>query len=208
MLAPPAALAQSPEPAVVVGDVWLHDGELHISLTSSGILDEEARRTIEQGGTSEIEYTIELFRKRSGWFDASVGDPISIPFRVSYEPFERKYRMLGLDIGLKTDDFQKVVDQVTRLGDVTLGTLTDLRMDMDATYYVVVTMHYQPITVDTLDELRSWMDTGRPAEEGRQRSGKGIGSRIAQALMSAAGFGERQLRGESAPFRPSDLPER
>jgi hypothetical protein len=201
------ATAQTVEPSVGVGEVWLHEGELHVSILCEGILDEEARRMIDQGGTAEIVYTIELIRKRSGWFDSSVGDPTIVPFQISYEPFERKYRMLGEDIRLKDEDFQRVADQVTNLRDIGLGSLAEFGVDMNANYYVVVTVQFQPITMETLDELRSWMGSDQPATEDQPRSG-GVGSRIAQALMSAAGFGERQLRGESETFQPSQLPER
>ncbi len=46
------------------------------------------------------------------------------------------------------------------------------------------------------------------AIEQRGNSSTGIGTRIARALMSAAGYGEEELQGESERFRPRDLPER
>jgi len=207
VLFPAVALAQPVEPSVGIGDIWLHEGELHVSILCEGILDEEARQTIDQGSTAEIVYTVELIRKRSGWFDSSVGEPTIIPFQIGFEPYERKYRMLGEDILVKDEDFQRVSAQVMNIADINLGSLADLRVDMNANYYVEVTVQFQPVTMETLDDLRSWMGTEQTGAEGRQ-SGRGVGSRIAQALMNAAGFGERQLRGASDVFRPSQLPER
>jgi len=207
-LLPSWVAAQGAEPSVVVDDVWVQNDELHVSLAATGILDEAARETIEQGGTSAVFYTVTLYRHRSGWFDSVVDEPITIPFQVTYEPFERRYRMVGLDMRLKTEHFDEVVGQCTRLADVVLGNMAELRLDPDARYYVVIDARYEPMTVETFEELRTWMDSDNPADEQGRTRQRSMGSRIAQALMSAAGFGERELRGQSDTFRPSELPRR
>lgn len=210
-IVPAAANGQEPEPVVVIEDVWRHEGELRFSVEATGLFDEEAQRTIRQGGTAALEYTIELYRRRAGWFDTIVNTPLIVPFRVSYDAFERKYRLLGADIRLKTDNFDDIVAQCTKLDSVSMGSIEEMKMDMNATYYLVARVSYQPLTVDTIDELRDWVSkpgSRPPDRESAESRSSGVGSRLARALMSAAGYGEEELRGESHRFKPSDLPER
>lgn len=195
-------------PEVAVPEIWLQDGELRCSVIVDGVLDEQARETIEQGGTSALDYTVELYRERSGWFDALVTTR-ALPFRISYDAFERKYRLLSEDIRMKSEQFTDVADQCTRIAELTLGLTEELDLEPEGTYYIVVRGQYQPVATETLEELRTWLGgTGGEQERQQQREQGGIGSRLAKTLMNAAGFGEKQLEGESSRFRPVDLPER
>ncbi len=205
VVAPRPAIAQDQDPNVAVGEVWIESDELRASIASDGIFNEQAHTTIREGGTSALDYTVELYRRRSGWFDSLI-ETRTFSFRVTYDSFEGKYRLFSEDVRLKSDDFQRVVDQCTRLPNISFGKLDELNLDMNKEYYIVVRAHYQPMSVETLDELRSWMgDEGAPQ---REEQGRSLGARIAQALMNAAGFGERDLSGGSPRFRPADLPVR
>lgn len=209
-LVPAAASGQEPDPAVVIGEVWRHEGELRFSVTATGFFDEEAQRTIRQGGTTALDFTFELYRRRAGWFDTIV-NTLPVPFSVNYDAFDRTYRLFGRDIRLKTEDFDEIVTQCTQLEGVSMGLMEELGLDMNATYYLVVRVSYQPMTVKTINELRDWMTKPGNQTREQERSGRtssGVGSRLARALMSAAGYGEVELHGESARFRPVDLPER
>lgn len=209
-LIPSAVSGQEADPSISVGEVYRQEGELRFSIETRGLFDAEAQRTIRQGGTAAIDYTVELYRRRSGWFDTHVFT-LLIPYRVSFDAFDRKYRLLGSDIRLKSESFDEVVTQCTRLEGVLIGSMDELGLDMNATYYLVVRVSYQPMTLDTIDELRNWMSKSgdrTAAIEQRGNSSTGIGTRIARALMSAAGYGEEELQGESERFRPRDLPER
>ncbi|MFO7768210.1 MAG: DUF4390 domain-containing protein [bacterium] len=193
---------------VSVPDVWVEGGELRCSIRAAHVLDDRARETIEQGGTSALDYTVELYLQRSGWFDAMVATR-TLPFRISYDAFERKYRLLSEDIRMKSESFQEVADQCTRLAEFSLGRVDELDLEPDGRYYIVVHGRYQPVVTETLEEIRSWL--GGPGGQQRreqEREGGGIGSRLARTLMNAAGFGEKELQGESVRFRPADLPER
>ncbi len=209
LLAASLALGGLQAPEVTVPDVWRQDGELFCSVSVTDVLDQQARATIEQGGTSALDYTVELYRQRSGWFDALVTSR-TLPFRISFDAFERKYRLLSDDIRIKSEDFQTVADQCTRLAGVSLGLLEELGLEPDGRYYIVVRGRYQPVATETLEELRSWLGGpgGDQQREQQREQGGGIGSRLARTLMNAAGFGERQLEGESTRFLPAELPER
>jgi len=210
LLLPAAASGQEADPAVEIGEVWRQEGELRFSISATGLFDEEAQRTIRQGGTAAIDYTVELYRRRAGWFDTQV-HTIEIPFRVNFDAFDRNYRLLGTDIRLKSDSFDEVVEQCTELDGVVMGSIEGMGLDMNATYYLIVRAKYQPMTVETIDELRDWMSRpeGQPNSQGQSgRTSSGVGTRIARALMSAVGYGEEELQGESGRFRPVDLPER
>jgi hypothetical protein len=209
-LIPSAVTGQEADPSVTVGEVYRQEGELRFSIETTGLFDAEAQRTIRQGGTAAIDYTVELYRRRAGWFDSHIST-LPIPFRVSFDTFDRKYRLLGSDIRLKTESFDEIVTQCTMLEGVLMGSMDELGLDMNATYYFVVRVSYQPMSVETIDELRNWMSKPGDQAAAREQGGSsstGVGTRIARALMSAAGYGEEELQGESERFRPVDLPER
>lgn len=211
LIAPAAVFAQEIQQAVTIDEVWLEEGELRFSVETSGLFDAEAERTIRQGGTAALDYAFELYRQRKGWFDTLVKKIEILPFRVGYDSFERQFRVESTEIRIKTDDFQKVVEPCTRLSSQTWGPLDELKLDDRATYYIVVRARYQPMAVETIDELREWVSGSGNQQTGQdssRRRGEGVGSRIARVLMSAAGFGEEELRGESATFKLADLPVR
>jgi len=204
--------AGAAEPSLAVGEIWRSDDGLHFAVETAGLFDAETRRTIEQGGTAALDFFFELYRERRGWFDSRVYTLEVLPFRVTFDSFERQYRVLSTDIRLRTDDFDQVVEQCTHQADVFMGTLDDLRLDPEATYYIVARARYQPMAVETIDEIRTWVggsgDRDQQQDRRRDDRGAGVGSRLARVLMSAAGFGEQELSGESRRFRPADLPER
>ncbi len=206
MLAPVAVSAQGEETTVEVPAVWLMENDLLCSVVANNLLDESARETIRDGGTAAVDYTFELYRNRRGWFDSLI-ESRDLQLRISYDAFERQYRLISPDLRLKTEDFTKVVTQCTSLSEVSFGTMDQLRLDPQATYYIVVRVRYQPMSVETIDDLRDWVSgSGRDEEQRNSKNrGEGFGSRIARVLMSAAGFGEEDLQGESERFRPSEL---
>ena len=209
-LIPSTVSGQEVDPSITIGDVYRQEEELRFSIETTGLFDAEAQRIIRQGGTAAINYTVELYRRREGWFDTHVLT-LPIPFRVSFDAFDRKYRLLGSDIRLKSESFDEVVTQCTRLEGVLMGSMGELDLDMNATYYLVVRVSYQPMTVETIDELRNWISKPGDRTAEREQGGSsstGVGTRIARALMSAAGYGEEELQGESERFVPRDLPER
>lgn len=205
-ITPAAVQAQEeePEPEVVVGGVWREEDDLIFAVETSNLLDDEARRTIDEGGTTALDYTFELYRVRRGWFDAFITGK-TFEFRVTYDTFEQEYRVFSPDTQLKTDNFQQVKEYCTELGRVSMGTFDDLRLDTEGTYYIVVRVRYQPMTVETIDDLSDWVRGGRENRESTENRRGGVGSRLARVLMSAAGFGEQDLQGESDHFQPVDL---
>jgi len=208
LLAPVAVSAQGTEieTRVEVSAVWLMENELHCSVVTENILEDNSHETIREGGTAAVDYTFELYRHRRGWFDSLI-ESRDLQFRISYDAFERQYRLISPDLRLKTEDFTEVVTQCTSLSEVSFGTVDDLRLDRQATYYIVVRVRYQPMSVETIDDLRDWVGgSGRDEEQRNSKNrGEGFGSRVARVLMSAAGFGEEDLQGESVRFRPSEL---
>jgi len=209
LLAPVTVLAQEEETVITVGEVWLEENGLYFSVETVNLLEEDARETIQEGGTAAVDYTFELYRQRKGWFDSLI-DSEQLQFRISFDAFERQYRVISPDMRLKTDDFSRVIAQCTDLNTVSFGTTDGSRLDPQGTYYIVVRVRYQPMSVETIDDLRDWVSgSGSNEEQSPTRSrGEGFGSRIARVLMSAAGFGEEDLQGESSRFRPSELETR
>ncbi|MFC1545231.1 DUF4390 domain-containing protein [Gemmatimonadota bacterium] len=206
LLAPVTVFAQEGETVITVGAVWLEADELFFSVETVNLLEESARQTIQEGGTAAVDYTYELYRQRKGWFDSLI-DSGQLQFRISFDAFERQYRVISPDMRLKTDDFNKVISQCTELNTVSFSNTDRSRLDMQGTYYIVVRVRYQPMSVETINDLREWVGGSGGSEEGnaRENRGEGLGARIAQVLMSAAGFGEEDLQGESNRFRPSEL---
>lgn len=203
-LAAPVQTGQVVEPVLVVGEMWRQAGEVRVDLDAEGLFGDQARRDLEQGGVSMLVYQLEVYRKRSGWFDSLV-ETSELVYRVSYDSFERRYRMQGDDIGVKSESFQEVVGLCTRLKGIQVCSLE--RLDREAEYYLVIRCAFQPMSLESLDELRTWVEGGEPPREREERR-QGVGSRLARMLMSAAGFGEKQLQGTGPTFRPNDLPER
>ncbi|MFC1628359.1 DUF4390 domain-containing protein [Gemmatimonadota bacterium] len=209
LLAQAPVFAQEVETVITVREVWLEENGLYFSVKTDNLLEEGARETIEEGGTAAVDYTFELYRERKGWFDSLI-DSEQLQFRISFDAFERQYRVTSPDMRLKTDEFSRVIAQCTDLNSVLFGTTDGSRLDLQGTYYIVVRVRYQPMSVETIDDLRDWVSGSGSNEEQipTEARGEGFGSRIARVLMSAAGFGEEDLQGKSARFRPSELETR
>ena len=209
LLAPVTVFAQEEETAITVGDVWLEANGLYFAVNTVNLLEEGARETIQEGGTAAVDYTFELYRQRKGWFDSLI-DSEQLQFRISFDAFERQYRVISPDMRLKTDEFSRVIAQCTDLNTVSFNSTDSSRLDSQATYYIVVRVRYQPMSVETIDDLRDWVggSGGNEEQNPAESRGEGLGARIARVLMSAAGFGEEDLQGESPRFRPSELETR
>ncbi|MFC1559044.1 DUF4390 domain-containing protein [Gemmatimonadota bacterium] len=209
LLAPVTVFAQEEETAITVGDVWLEADGLFFAVKTVNLLEEGARETIQEGGTAAVDYTFELYRQRKGWFDSLI-DSEQLQFRISFDAFERQYRVISPDMRLKTDEFARVIAQCTDLNTVSFSSTDGSRLDPQATYYIVVRVRYQPMSVETIEDLRDWVGGSgdNEVQNPTESRGKGLGARIAQVLMSAAGFGEEDLQGESPRFRSSELETR
>ena len=209
LLAPVTVLAQEEETVITVGDVWLEANGVFFAVKTVNLLEEGARETIQEGGTAAVDYTFELYRQRKGWFDSLI-DSEQLQFRISFDAFERQYRVISPDMRLKTDEFSRVIAQCTDLNTVSFSSTDGSRLDPQGTYYIVVRVRYQPMSVETIDNLRDWVSGsgGNEEQNPTESRGEGFGARIARVLMSAAGFGEEDLQGESPRFRKSELETR
>lgn len=173
--------------------------------------DAETRSSIERGLPITVRYTVELWRKRRLWFDKQLDSRVRA-FRVRWDPGEKLFSVSGADRYRVRETFQSLDAALERLSPRVLEVYPRSELEDRSTYYVVVEMAIQPLTVEEFRELDGWISGRIRGEDGEpaptdEDDGGGVSGAFFGFLIDLAGFGDKILEAETAGFKPAALPE-
>jgi hypothetical protein len=207
---PAASRAADP---LLLEELGVRQGMVTATVRLSHGFDAETRTSIERGLPITVRYTVELWRKRSLWFDKQLDSRVRA-FRVRYDPGEKLYSVSGADRYRVRETFQSLDAALERLSPRVLDVHPRAELQDGSTYYVVVEMAIQPLTVEEFRELDGWI-SGRIRGEGEaqgpadgaETGDGGVSGALFGFLIDLAGFGDKILEAETPGFRPAALPE-
>lgn len=180
--------------------------------------DAETRTSIERGLPITVRYTVELWRKRRLWFDKQLDSQVRA-FRVRWDPGEKLYSVSGADRSRIRETFQSLDAALERLSPRVLDVYPRDELEDGSTYYVVVQVAIQPLTVEEFRELDGWISGRIRGEEGGDEGdrpdstngdeggGGGVSGAFFGFLIDLAGFGDKILEAETPGFKPASLRE-
>ncbi|UCE01637.1 MAG: DUF4390 domain-containing protein [Candidatus Latescibacterota bacterium] len=161
---------------------------------------------IQSGLPTTLNYTIEVWRQRSGWWD-KLEDTYEREFRLLHDVLNGEYLVNTSD---ETTSFSTLDSLTAAVCRFQRGSregpeyFSPQLFSPDDRYYVVITATLAPLTVEDLNELDTWL---RGTLGGREDSGgiSGLSRTIGGLLMSMTGFGDRRVKLRTRDFRPRDL---
>lgn len=140
----PAAAADTQKVQVVP---LSHDGEIFVSFQFAETLTDEIRQAIHSGLTIRFEYTVDLRRSASVWFDRTI-DSHKVTATVKYDTLTRRYQVSRIIDG-RTEWADSTDSEDTAWKALTndfarLALFHGLPLEANADYYVRVSAHTSP----------------------------------------------------------------
>ncbi len=187
---------------VVIENLGLtSQGFTYVSYRLDRPFEGKALEGIRSGLPSTLTYTVELWRRRVGWWD-----------RLE-ETRESQARVLR---DLLNEEYVLVTGEEVRrfreLDALTEAACAQRREYFQALgpgrgYYVVVTANLAPLSVEDLRELESWLQGSlRSGEVSPGEGVAGLSGTMVGLLLAWTGFGDDDVRARSTTFLPEQLP--
>jgi len=182
----------------------------HLGVTSQGYLfvdysleapfEGKALEAIQSGLPSTLTFSIEIWRARTGWWDALEGVRES-QLRVLRDPLNDQYVAASPEEVRRFGGLDSLAGAVCQHRLAYLPALTPGK-----TYYVVVTANLAPLSVEDLRELEEWLQgTIRSGDSASPSGVVGLSGTAVGMLLGFTGFGDVTVRARSENFVPAAL---
>jgi hypothetical protein len=162
---------------------------------------------IQSGLPTTLNYTIEVWRQRSGWWD-KLEDTYEREYRLFHDVLHDEYLVASRDESQRYSSLDSLTAAVCRFHRRSRQGPEYFSRQLfspDKRYYVVVTATLAPLTVEDLNELDDWL-RGTLRGGGDDSGGiSGLTRTVGGLLMSMTGFGDQRVKTRSHDFRPRDL---
>jgi hypothetical protein len=175
-------------------------GYVYVESRVAEPFQDKALEAIRSGLPSTITYTIEVWRKRAGWWDR-LEDAREIRVRVLRDLLAEQYVLAS------REDVRRF-PTLDSLAAVACGRRRDYLRPQESNrpYYVIVSFTVAPLSVEDLRELEEWLQGTLRGGDGEGRGGViGVSGTLVGLLMSATGFGDVTVRGRTATFVPEQV---
>jgi hypothetical protein len=183
------------------------ENNLVMQFQSEGIFTEKVVKFLTRGFTIQIEYKIELWRRRRFWFDSLEIQKI-IGYKMEYERLGKRYVCLKYQknesIVSKLDQQLGAIAKWITLPDPPLIVAPVKKLDQDSEYYYTIIVSVATMTAQDIEDLQKWL--GEFEEEQEEPSGLTKTSfKIAADFISSRNHQEFSVR--SKRFRLNKLPK-
>jgi len=174
-------------------------GYVWVTLKLEDVFPPRVEQTLSRGMPATLLLHVELWRRRSAWFDR-LENTFETPLKIRYEVWTEQFLMERegaptLALG-SLDSVRVVLSRPLALPVARVGEL-----DPGARYYLAVSVTLKPLTVEDLEEGEGWLSG---EVQSKHRSGLGVITGLPRTLFDAvrnfAGFGEQRARVLTADF--------
>jgi hypothetical protein len=159
-----------------MGNPVYKDGGIAASVSISDTFPGELVSLIDKGAPISVEYTIELWRHRPGWFDARVAGA-QIQYKIRYDSWDKEYTIVreapGELVENTLDDEDEALEMISSSESVTLPT-----GENSGAFYLVGSVIIKTMNFSNFKEVESWLrgevstDRGRAIEDAPDRMGE------------------------------------
>lgn len=168
------------------------------------VLTPRIQGALERGMPTTVEVTVELWRARPGWFDASVGSQRAVmrvfrnawsddfTFRRNLEP-ERTFVTL--------QDVERELERPLRIAVERVA-----KLDPDERYYIIVRATVKPLTVEDLEAVEKWL-SGEAKRAGKPGPGSlaRLPTYLVGVLANLSGLGDESTVVRTEAFALEEL---
>jgi len=185
--------------------VWAGDS-LKIRFSSVDYGSDKLNEQVDKGIPVGIEYRLELWKVRPGWFDSQVS-AIDINYRIRYDTWSKEYTVVKLDpdfiVEYSLRERREVFDLVMSDNRISLFCNND-----SDKYFVTGKMTVKIMTLSNFKEVESWLkgeisDAEKPNL--RETTDK-VGEFLFDTALKITGLENRSKSVKSEFFELNDLP--
>lgn len=168
----------------------------------TGVVD-EADSTVGEGIPATLVLVVDLWRDRSGWWDALVHTEV-YTYRFRRDVWWGTYEVVKPDGTLiLLPDRAELRVYLERVYEVPLGLAS--RFEAAKGYYLTVKATLKPLDMDDLAKVDAWVSGD--VTKGRGSGGLlGVPKAVANMAMDMSGLGDRSAEGRSGRFIPNPAP--
>jgi hypothetical protein len=199
----PLPAQQQPQVALTVGlsaDTARAGGRDPLVRTQHLLTDSRLLSMLRSGFPLRMHYRVELWRSRSGWFDA-FQRAVEWDVVVRHEPLLDQYAVNTIMPGRTRENRYAGLPLLAQALDGVAYQIS-FRVTDDGEYYYTSSLQVSTLSDSDLDELERFLrgDLGPAASEGRD-FGDAVGRGATRLLLKLAGLPSLQVEGRSSRFR-------
>ena len=136
------------------------NGDLLMQFCAEEIFTGKVIKFLNRGFTIEVEYKIELWRRRRFWFDSLDGQH-DISYRTNFEPLDKRYVCLKSQQGTAvTSKLNRKLDEIIQWVTCPEPPLTVIpvkQLDQKGKYYYNIEILIATLTTENIKHLQSWL---------------------------------------------------
>ena len=166
------------------------------------VFNREIFRGLKKGMTAGLEYQIQLWEKRRGWFDMAVAE-CGVRMKIGYDNWDRKFTVMQLDQTTRFADEEDAGRHCSRLIRFRIAGKDQLKPER--TYRIFVRAVFQPMSIENVQEIRRWLsgkadDINAKSIKRSKSPLKSAGDWLLGFVVDVSGFGDREFTAESPEF--------
>jgi hypothetical protein len=182
--------------------VRVETDSLRMDFKVDSLFNREVFRGLKKGMTAGLEYQVQLWEKRSGWFDMVIAET-GIRMKIGYDNWERKFTVMQSDRTLLFMNDEEAGRHCSRLTRFRIAGMDQLKPTR--AYRIFVRVLFQPMSMENVEEIRRWLsgkadDLNAKSIKRSKSPLKSAGDWLLGFVVNVSGFGDREFTAESPEF--------
>jgi len=188
---------------VLVDSVKIKSEVLLVDFTIDGIIDQKTAEGLQKGLTSTIEYQVQLWEKRSGWFNSLIAEQ-DVRMKVLFDNWEKKYVILSAEESRLTSSLETVREKCSQMQNIDIVPISKLKKNKK--YFITVKAILRPFSVENYQEIKNWL-SGQAKNldleklDDTEKQEKRFKGGLLKMFLALTGFGDRVITGKSSDFK-------
>jgi len=188
---------------VLVDSVKIKSEVLLVDFTIDGIIDQKTAEGLQKGLTSTIEYQVQLWEKRGGWFNSLIAER-DVRMKVLFDNWEKKYVILSAEESRLTSSLETVREKCSQMQNIDIVPISKLKKNKK--YFITVKAILRPFSVENYQEIKNWL-SGQAKNldleklDDTEKQEKRFKGGLLKMFLALTGFGDRVITGKSSDFK-------
>lgn len=188
---------------VLVDSVKIKSEVLLVDFTIDGIIDQKTAEGLQKGLTSTIEYQVQLWEKRGGWFNSLIAEQ-DVRMKVLFDNWEKKYVILSAEESRLTSSLETVREKCSQMQNIDIVPISKLKKNKK--YFITVKAILRPFSVENYQEIKNWL-SGQAKNldleklDDTEKQEKQFKGGLLKMFLALTGFGDRVITGKSSDFK-------
>jgi len=193
------------EPRIVLDSLRVEEGQLLADFHVDSLLTTMVWQSMQRGMTSAARFRIQLWRKRGFMLNGLVAER-DFEIKTTFDPWEQQFVVQTWEERRMTKARDYVRLKWERHHGLLLADSTQI--NPKHRYYVVIALQFEPVSRESLQEIRGWLAgemkaAGRrdSTQTGAPQKTRGLQDRMLNFVVELTGLGEQSLSLKSELFR-------